>query len=316
MVWPCRAALWPDGLGAARAAYAAVAKAIAPFEPVVMAVRPEDEEGAARLLGAGIALWPVALDDSWARDIAPVFVTKPGAVAGVDWTFNGWGEKYKPYDADDAFAAQVLARQNLRRFEGGMVLEGGAIAVNEHGILMATEECLLNPNRNPKLSRGEIEARLKAKLGATGILWLGEGLAGDETDGHVDNVACFAEAGRVLIAMPQSRNDPSRDAMEENVVRLRAARDALGRAFTPLDVPLPAPRAGPDGRPLTRSYINFAVVNGGLVVPAFDDPADDKAASIIAAAFPHRKVVQVDANPIVLGGGGIHCITYEEPAVP
>jgi agmatine deiminase len=316
MAWPCRREIWRDGMEPARRAYAEVAKAIAQFEPVVMAARPEDTAEAQRLLGAGIAVWPVALDDSWARDIAPVFIAKKGEPAGVYWNFNAWGNKYQGYAADAAFGLKLLQRQELRAFQGGMVLEGGAVAVNERGTLMATEECLLNPNRNPALQRAEVEAGLKANLGITHVLWLGQGLVGDETDGHVDNVACFAEGGRVLLAMPRDRHDPSGPAMRENAARLRAARDAEGRGFTPIDVPLPKLRLDAGGRPLTRSYINFALANGGLVVPAFDDPADDVAAKIIADVFPHRRVVQVDANPIVIGGGGIHCITYEEPAVP
>jgi agmatine deiminase len=316
MAWPCRPEIWLDGLDPARKAYAEVASAIARFEPVVMAVRPEDAESAQTMLAPGIEIWPVALDDSWARDIAPVFVSKKGAVAGVAWGFNAWGERYQGYDADAAFATKLLERQHLKRFEGGMVLEGGAIAVNERGTLMATEECLLNPNRNPDLKRAAIERRLADALGVTHVLWLGQGLAGDETDGHIDNVACFAEGGRVLLAMPRDRGDPSGPAMRENAARLREARDSEGRSFTPIDVPLPKLREGPDGRSLTRSYINFALAKGGLVIPAFGDPADDVAAAIIAGAFPHRRVVQVDANPIVIGGGGIHCITYEEPVAP
>ena len=300
----------------ARKAYTAVAKAIAEFEPVVMAARPGDVEDAQRALGSGIEIWAVELDDSWARDIAPVFITKKGAVAGVHWDFNAWGNKYRSYAADAVFGSHLLQRQKLKVFRGGMVLEGGAIAVNERGTLMVTEECLLNPNRNPQLTRGKVEALLKDGLGITDLLWLGQGLAGDETDGHIDNVACFAEGGRVLLAMPRERSDPSGPAMRENAARLRSARDAEGRGFTPIDVPLPRLRLDKEGRPLTRSYINFALANGGLIIPAFDDPADDVAAKIIADVFPHRRVMQVDANPIVIGGGGIHCITYEEPALP
>lgn len=303
MAWPCRKEVWRGGLAAARKAYARVARAIASFEPVVMAACPTDAEEARALCGDAVEIWPVPLDDSWARDIAPVFVVaKDGAVAGIDWDFNAWGEKYTPFAEDARFAARLLARQGLCGFEGGAVLEGGAIACNGAGTILTTEECLLNPNRNPQLSRAEIEGRLKANLGAHRILWLGGGLYGDETDGHVDNVACFAPDGSALLAMPKDKSDPSHDAMTQNKARLAEA----GLSVT--EVPLPAYRAG-----LTRSYINFAVANGGLVIPAFDDSADDEAAGIIADAFPGRRVVQIDANPIVVGGGGIHCITYEEP---
>ena len=301
MAWPCRNEIWQDGLRPARRAYAKVARAIARFEPVVMAACPHDAEEAGALCGPAVEIWPVPLNDSWARDIAPVFVVKDGAVAGIDWVFNAWGEKYHPFAEDAAFAARLLERQSLRRFDGGMVLEGGAIATDGAGTLLTTEECLLNPNRNPQMTRAEIEARLKKKLGVTHVIWLGHGLAGDETDGHVDNVACFAPDGTVLLARPE-KSEPSFAAMAENKRRLQEA------GFRVVDVPMPKPG------PLTRSYINFAVTNGGLVIPAFDDPADDAAAAIISVAFPGRAVVQVEANPILIGGGGVHCITYEEPA--
>jgi len=302
MAWPCRKEIWHNGLVPAWRAYAEVARAIARFEPVVMAARPEDVEEARALCGPSVDIWNVPLDDSWARDIAPVFIARDGAVAGVDWQFNAWGGKYAPYSEDAHFAERLLVRQGLDCFDGGMVLEGGAIVSDGAGTLMTTEECLLNPNRNPGMTWAQIEEQLKGNLGVTRILWLGQGLAGDETDGHVDNVACFAPGGEVLLAMPADSGDPSFAVMQENKARLRAA----GRLV--IEVPLPAHRAG-----LTRSYINFAVANGGLVIPTFDDPVDDEAAAIIATAFPGRTIAQVDANPIVVGGGGIHCITYEEP---
>ena len=300
MAWPCRTEIWRNGIVDARRAYAEVARALAGFEPVVMAACPRDAEEARALCGPSVEIWSVPLDDSWARDIAPVFVARAGTVAGVAWSFNAWGGKFSPYSEDARFAQRLLRRQGLDRFDGGMVLEGGAIATDGAGMLLTTEECLLNPNRNPRLSRAEIEARLKTHLGISRVVWLGRGLAGDETDGHVDNVACFAPSGAVLLAMP-GKSDPSFEVMRENKARLAAA------GLSAIDLPLPAPG------PYTRSYINFAVTNGGLVIPGFDDPADHEAAQIIAAAFPGRAIVQVDANPIVAGGGGIHCITYEEP---
>jgi agmatine deiminase len=302
MAWPCRKEIWRDGIVAARRAYAEVARAIARFEPVIMAARPRDAEEARALCGPSVEIWEVPLDDSWARDIAPVFVKRAGEVAGVDWDFNGWGGKYRPHAEDTAFAGRLLSRQGLRRFEGGMVLEGGAIATDGAGTLLTTEECLLNPNRNPGLSRAEIEAKLRDHLGANRIVWLGKGLVGDETDGHVDNVACFAPDGRVLLAIPDENSDPNYVEMRTNGEWLRAAN------IDCIPVPLPKSRDG-----LIRSYINFAVTNGGLIIPAFDDPLDDEAARVIAESFPGREIVQIDANPIVVGGGGLHCITYEEP---
>lgn len=304
MAWPCRTEIWREGIAPAKHAFAEIAKAIARFEPIVMAAPPADADQARALCGAAVEIWPVPLNDSWARDIAPVFVTRPGEVAGIDWAFNAWGQKYAPFDEDARFASRVLERQNLRAFAGGMVLEGGAIASDGAGTIMVSEECLLHPSRNPGMTRAAIEERLKSQLGAVRVLWLGQGLSGDETDGHIDNVACFTPSRAVLLALPDDARDPSAQAMRDNERRLRQA------GLEVIAVPLPKPG------PFTRSYINFAVTNGGLVIPAFGDRADDKAAQLIAMAFPGRTIMQIDANPIVAGGGGIHCITYEEPAAP
>lgn len=312
MAWPCRAELWGTRIADARAAYAAVAQAILRFEPVVMATRPQDVADASTACGASVEIWPVPLDDSWARDIAPHFLSD-GKTA-VDWRFNAWGGKYEGYTEDQAFASRVLGRTRHTRIEAHMVLEGGSITTDGAGTLMTTEECLLNPNRNPSLSRADIEAGLKTHLGMKQILWLGPGLLDDETDGHVDNIACFAPGRRVLLAMPSDRSDPDHARMQENLARLKAARDISGLPYDIVEVPLPGRRLRDDGRRVTRSYINFHITNGGLVVPAFNDPRDKEAAAIIADAFPDRAVVQVNADPILVGGGGIHCITYEEPA--
>lgn len=313
MAWPCRAELWGTQINSARTAYATVAQAISRFEPVVLAARPQDADEAARMCGPAVEIWPVALDDSWARDIAPHFLSD-GKTA-VDWDFNAWGDEYEGYTDDCAFGARVIAREGLQAIEAHMVLEGGSICGDGAGTLMTTEECLLNPNRNPSLSRGEIEAKLMTCLGMSQVLWLGRGLLEDETDGHVDNIACFAPGRRVLLAMPNEKDDPNYPIMQENLARLKAARTASGAPYEIIEVPLPALRLRADGRRMTRSYINFHVVNGGLIVPAFDDPHDQAAARIIADAFPGRVVAQVEANPILAGGGGIHCITYEEPLV-
>ena len=317
MAWPCRLEPWgsAEGLLRARVSFAAVARAISGFEKITMAVRPQDREEAQLACGKGIDFFEVAIDDSWARDIGPLFVTDDkGGVAGVHWRFNAWGNKYLGFDADAAFGRRVLEALDMRRYDGPMVLEGGSVCVDGHGVLLTTEQCLLNPNRNPGLTCQQIEERLALYLGVRKIVWLGEGLEDDETDGHVDNIACFAGSDRVLVHMPPDRGGANHRTMRDNVARLRAAYDTAGNALEIIELPEPAPRERHDGRRLEMSYVNLYFPNYGVVMPLFDDPADATAAAILAKAFPDRRIVQVPAIDIVQGGGGIHCITQQQPA--
>jgi len=315
MAWPCRLEPWgtQEGLLRARVAFANVARAISGFEKIVMAVRPQDHEEAQLACGKGIDFFEVPLDDSWARDIGPLFVTNESdEVAGVHWRFNAWGNKYLGFDADAAFGRRVLEALDMRGYDGPMVLEGGSISVDGRGTLLTTEQCLLNANRNPGLTSQQIEERLALFLGVNKIIWLGEGLADDETDGHVDNIACFAGSNRILLHMP--KGGENRRVMQDNLVRLRAARDVMGRPFEIIELPEPALQERHDGRRLEMSYVNFYFTNYGVVMPAFDDPADAEAAAIMAKVFADRRIVQVPALDIVQGGGGIHCITQQQPA--
>lgn len=317
MMWPCRPEPWgsAEGLLRARLAFGTVARAISGFEKVTMAVKPRDTDEARLMLGRGIEMLEVEIDDSWARDIGPIFVTDGrDGVAGVHWRFNAWGNKYIGFDNDAAFGGMVLDALDMRCYPGPMVLEGGAVAVDGDGTLMTTEQCLLNPNRNPNLSRQQIEERLALYLGVTKIVWLGEGLEDDETDGHVDNIACFAGPGRVMLYTPAEKDGHNARAMRDNLARLKAARDARGRPFEIIEVPEPAPRERHDGRRLDASYINFYCANYGIVMPSFDDPMDAAALAIMEKAFPEHRVVQVPSLDIVEGGGGIHCITQQQPA--
>lgn len=315
MAWPCRLSLWGDRLLQARVAHAAVAQAIARFEPVTMIVRPEDATEAAFACGRKIKIVPMEIDDSWLRDTGPTFLTDgEGGVAGVHWRFNGWGEKYRPHDKDETIGAAILKTLGMRCYRGPLVLEGGSIHVDGHGALMTTEQCLLNPNRNPFTDRREIEEHLVFHLGARKVIWLGEGLTDDETDGHVDNIACFAGPGRVLLASCADPADPDYAILADNRERLEAARDAQGRPLEILDLPLPERPPHPKGGRLPASYLNFYLANGAVIAPAFNDPNDNKAAEILARAFPDRQVVQIRADDLIYGGGGIHCITQQQPA--
>ncbi len=314
MAWPCRLDLWNGREAEARAAFAAVAQAIARFEPLTMLARPEDAVGAAAACGPKVEIMQAPLDDSWVRDSGPTFlVNNDGAVAGAAWRFNAWGGKFPPYDEDAKLAGRVLERLGMHAFKAPFVLEGGSIHTDGEGTLITTEQCLLNPNRNPHLSRAEIEQALKHWLGVHTVIWLGQGLENDHTDGHVDDITCFARPGAVITATCDDPADFNYRVLNDNIDRLRQARDAKGRSLEIIPLPLPARRETAAGR-LVLTYVNFYLANGAVIMPSFDDPMDGQAAEILARAFPDRAIVQVSALDILEGGGGIHCITQQQPA--
>ncbi|MBV8800433.1 MAG: agmatine deiminase family protein [Alphaproteobacteria bacterium] len=318
MCWPCRVEVWggPDGLLRAKQAYARVARAISSFEPVVMAARPHDAAEAKLACAGKVEVFETALDDSWARDTGPTFLLGgAGRRAGVQWRFNGWGHKYDPVDRDAEFATRVLKRENAAVYPAPFVCEGGAIHVDGERTLITTEQCLLNPNRNPDLTQQQIEEGLALFTGVRKVIWLGDGFSDEETDGHVDNIACFVAPGRVVVGVPCSKSHPDFAPAVETIRRLKEARDAQGRDIEVVELPQPQ-KLGNDWRErlLAASYVNFYLPNGAVVMPAFDDPNDEKARAVLADCFPDRDILQVEALDIVQGGGGIHCITQQEPA--
>ncbi|SMF21775.1 agmatine deiminase [Tistlia consotensis] len=316
MAWPTREALWGEHLDAAREAYAEVARAIARFEPVTMIANPVAVAEASIKCGAGVGTMPMDHDDSWLRDSGPTFlVDGKGGLAGVDWVFNAWGERYRPYAHDARVAAEILARGEVRRYACDLVTEGGAIHVDGEGTLLAVRPTLLNDNRNPGRSVAEIERLLCSHTGASKIIWLPEGLVDDETDGHVDNVACFIGPARVLVQTTDDPDDANYERLQANRELLQAETDARGRPLEVVEVRQPKARYQEDGTRLGLSYVNFYFANGGVVLPSFDDPADDRAFDLFEELFPDRKIVQVPALDILHGGGGIHCITQQQPAV-
>ena len=318
MCWPVRLETWggPDRLLRAKQAYARVARAISTFEPVIIAARPEDAAEVKLATSGKVNVFEVPLDDSWARDTGPTFVTGPdGARAAVQWEFNAWGNKYHPWADDALFATRAAKLADVPVYAAPMVCEGGAINTDGQGTLITTEQCLLNPNRNPHLSQQQIEERLALYTGARRILWLGEGFSDDETDGHVDNIACFVAPGRVLVGVPSTKSHPDFQPVMEAIRRLGSARDAGGRKLEIVELEQPRTSASDwRGRPLQKSYVNFYLANGGVVLPGFDDRNDEKARVTLAQCFPERDILQIDTNDIVQGGGGIHCITQQEPA--
>ncbi len=315
MAWPCRLDLWGDGLDAARSAYAEVARTIAEFEPVTMVCNPADVAEASLASGAGVDVMSMPIDDSWMRDTGPTFVVDhEGALAAIDWRFNGWGNLYGDYENDADLARRIIEHVGAWRYDAPVVLEGGAIDVDGEGTLLTTEQCLLDPNRNPGVSRSEMERHLKDHLGVGTVIWLDRGYEDDETAGHIDEIACFARPGVVLALATDDRQDGNHPVFQDNLARLRDARDAHGRRLEVIELPLPKRRDNADGRRITLSYANFYIANGGVVMPGFEVAADDRAFKILRDVFPDRRVIQVAASDIVVGGGGIHCITQQQPA--
>ncbi len=316
MAWPSREELWGDAIDEAREAYAEVAKAIARFEPVTMIANPVAVAEVSIKCGSGVSAVPLDHDDSWVRDSGPTYlVDGKGGLAGVDWTFNAWGERYRPYEKDARLAAAMLEKGEVRRFACDLVTEGGALHVDGEGTLLAVRQSLVNDNRNPGRSAEEIEAILKDHLGVRKVIWLPGSLADDETDGHVDNVACFIGPAKVLALSTDNEDDANYAPLRENLELLRGETDAEGRPLEVVEVRQPKARYQEDGTRLALSYVNFYFTNGGIVLPSFDDPADDRAFDLFEAIFPDRKIAQVPALDILLGGGGIHCITQQQPAV-
>ncbi|MGF6231619.1 agmatine deiminase [Inquilinus ginsengisoli] len=316
MAWPCRDEVWGEQMDAARTAYADVARAIADFEPVTLVCNPSDVAEASLTLGNGTAIDVVSMeiDDSWLRDSGPTFLLdRNGHLAGAHWRFNAWGQKYQPYSRDAVVAKRILKHVGARRFRAPFVLEGGAIHVDGEGTVLTTEQCLLNPNRNPDITKAQVEQNLRDWLGISTVIWLPEGIEDDETDGHVDEIACFVRPGVVLALSTDDKSDGNFDTLQTNLDILRSAKDAKGRPLQVIEVPQPA-RQEHNGKRLSLSYVNFYIANGGVVMPAFDVAEDERAFRIIRDAFPNRRVVQVHARDIFLGGGGIHCITQQQPA--
>jgi len=316
MAWPCREEIWGEHMDAACTAYADVARAIADFEPVTMVCNPSDVAEASLTLGNGTPIDVVSMeiDDSWLRDSGPTFLLdRNGHLAGAHWRFNAWGQKVQPYSRDAVVAKRILKHVGARRFRAPFVLEGGAVHVDGEGTVLTTEQCLLNPNRNPDVTKAEVEQNLRDWLGISTVIWLPEGLEDDETDGHVDEIACFVRPGVVLALSTDDKSDGNFDVLQTNLDILRSAKDAKGRSLQVIEVPQPA-RQEHKGKRLSLSYVNFYIANGGIVMPAFDVAEDERAFRIIRDAFPNRRVVQVHARDIFLGGGGIHCITQQQPA--
>jgi agmatine deiminase len=316
MCWPARRELYGELMPDAERAHAEVARAIAGFEPVTMIADAGSGADAERQCGGDVEIVELAIDDSWFRDTGPIYVMSADGSRRVAlaWLFNGWGEKYPPWDDDATLARRWAEHAGHEHRPVPVVLEGGSVAVDGEGTLVTTEQCLLHPNRNPRLTRHDIEERLRTELGVTMIVWLPHGLALDnDTDGHVDNVAAFARPGVVVV---QGCDDTAEDDWLRCHVNRRCVQGSLDAAGRPLDVvEVPVlPFTTVAGRRVAVPYLNYYAGNGFVVVPVCGHAADADMLSIIAEQYPGRETIPLDVGAILAyGGGGIHCITQQIP---
>jgi agmatine deiminase len=312
ITWPCKEETWHGYIKKAKKSYADVINAVNQFEPVTVLADPSVAAEARKKLGKKIEVVETRLDDSWARDNGPIFVTsKDGGVALVNFRFNGWG-KFTPYEHDDELPVFLSERLKMKRYDAPMVLEGGSITVDGEGTLIATEQCLLNPNRNPQLTREDLERNLASYLGAKKVIWLGRGLIGDLTDGHVDAIASFVSPKLAIAAYTEDTSDPNCEALKENMDRLLSSTDAKGRSIEIVKIKQPK-EFDFKGHRMTPYYCNNYIANGGVVAPIFGIPGDEPALEILRSAYSGREVVGIKAGYLEIGGGAAHCITQQRP---
>lgn len=323
--WPHKEASWPGKFAPVPELFARMIGELVPDEEVHINVAGPDMESDARdLLARGrvpaarVFFHHIPTNDAWCRDHGPTFIERDHAgrreQAIVDWGFNAWGGKYPPFDLDDVVPVRIGAELGLPVFTPGIVMEGGSLDVNGAGTLLTTESCLLNPNRNPALSRSDIERHLRDYLGVRHILWLGDGIEGDDTDGHVDDLSRFTDPRTVVTVVEDDAADANFEPLRENLARLRTMRDQDGALFRVVTLPMPR-RLEHDGQRLPASYANFYIGNAVVLLPTYDPATDETARSALQELFPTRRVVGIDCTDLVWGLGAFHCVTQQWPAV-
>ena len=312
MAWPCRKGLWANAQRTQQA-YADVANAIARFEPVKLLVPTHKLEAARALLNHGVEIFEMSIDDSWARDSGPNFlVNAAGELAGSTWEFNAWGGKYDPYDQDALMGSRILRLAGAREYPSKLVAEGGGVTVDGEGTVITTESCFLNQNRNPNWARAEVEAELCRTLGADKVIWIPGDLSDTETDGHIDGIAAFIEPGRVLVEVNPDKTDPHYEIGQINTAALKNQKDAEERELQLefIDEGIYHPGVWNGG---CSSYVNSYLANGAVIVPGYGYERDDAAVETYRKLYPKREIVQVQIHDIAVGGGGVHCITQQQP---
>ncbi len=316
--WPVKASMiWPDNYEEVCQGYSEVIQAIAKFEPVYVLVDEETMPIAKLYCPEHVHWLNICHDDAWVRDNGPTYIfdLSEEKLVGINWEFNAWGEKYPDFTLDNQVAIRVNQALGYPSMDVNLVLEGGSIHVDGEGTLLTTRECLLNSNRNPRLNQFAIEKILEERLGISRIIWLNKGLYGDETDGHIDNIACFAKPQTIILQTCYDVSDPNYKRSQEAIETLNAAVDAKGRRIHVIEIEGPPVRYY-NGKRLTLSYLNFYLVNGGLILPIFGGDAienDQKAVQKLSTIFLERKIVTVDGMALIKEGGNVHCITQQIP---
>jgi agmatine deiminase len=321
--WPHKEASWPGKIESIYPIYAQFVKALTAGEKVRINVNSEAMKLQALLwlTEAGTDLSQVefflhATNDAWCRDHGPAFLLnkKENKKAIVDWGYNAWGGKYPPYDLDDVVPTKIAQHYNLPLFLPGIVMEGGSVDFNDKETILTTTACLLNPNRNPHLSQAQIEQYLYDYYGAEQILWLGDGIVGDDTDGHIDDITRFVSTHKVVTVVEEDHSDENYELLQENLTALKKMRLLDGKQLDIVELPMPSAVIFDDQR-LPASYANFYIGNDAVVVPTYRDKNDDKALAILTHCFPDRKVIGLDSTDIIWGLGSFHCLSQQEPAL-
>jgi agmatine deiminase len=319
--WPRREGIsFPGAFDRVMPTFRRMVEALLASEPVCINVCNGAHEAEARKVLEGLpqerlTFYTIPTNEPWCRDHGPIFLTRAEEprVAIVDWGHNAWGNKYPPFDLDDVVPTRIAEVLELPVWQGGMILEGGSIDVNGAGVLLTSEGCLLNPNRNPSLSREQIENRLRDYLGVTDILWLGEGIEGDDTDGHVDDLARFVSERTIVTVVEENRDDPNYEPLRENLTRLRTMK-WNGGPFEIVTLPMPA-RIDREDLRLPASYANFYIANESVLLPAFNDPNDAIAEATLTKLFRNRRIVPIACTELIWGLGAFHCLTQQQPEV-
>jgi len=313
MAWPARVDLWPN-IEATKKAYADVANTIAEFEPVNLLVLPSMLDDARAYLSKNVEIIEMSIDDSWTRDSGPNFlINDSGLLAGSTWEFNAWGDKFRPYDQDALMGSRILDWVGVDEYTSTMIAEGGGITVDGEGTVITTESCFPNKNRNPHLTKKEIESELCRTLGASKVIWIPGDPNETGTDGHIDGIAAFIEPGRILVEISPDSSDPHYRVGQNNVKALKNIKDAKGRTLE-IDFIYEGDYSVLEFDEC-RSYINSYLANGAVIVPGYNHERDHLAVETYQKIYPDREVVQIQISDIAIGGGGIHCITQQQPNI-
>lgn len=321
--WPHKEASWPGKIESIYPAYSCFVKMVSAYEKVNINVADEamKSKAAAHLSFAGVKMANIQFhfnptNDAWCRDHGPAFLVnrREGKKAIIDWGYNAWGGKYPPFDLDDVIPTRIANDLEIKVFNPGIIMEGGSVDFNGAGSVLTTTSCLLNRNRNPRLSQGQIEEYLIQYYGIEQVLWLGDGVMGDDTDGHIDDITRFVNKDTVVTVIEENKSDENHLPLQENLKALKSMRLPGGKSLNIIELPMPAPVVY-EGQRLPASYANFYICNQRVIVPTFRDKKDGAALEIIHLAFPLHEIIGIDSLDIIWGLGSFHCLSQQEPAL-